>query len=410
MTALGSRWRYFKMAASDHVMRTTAEEGDFANADPRIAQALFGSGGDQAKKQLRANSYQRVKQTYGNQMAETQKRAFQELDKAFVRGFRTSGLRSNSMSANAQQLDYDEWEDRDDQVVPETQEALTAIDDLINAGLTHDTSPARLISVYQKANEFDSDDVERSMDARARSVGDSTVKTRAGVPLLFSHFDYEISMREIQNSENFGEDLPTEDARKAGRALREDMELQMFKGWNGEIAANGGLWSIGGYTTAPSTLTGDATGEFGDPDNGASNVLDTIDAMLAKLEKQGPNQNEGYMAQEFGAWLYYPTAQHGEIYRQADPRGDGNMSLARRIGQDYPYVELRHAGVLDPGELVMVIQSPDVVDIANGQAPTNMSWELENGLVTRYKTLGMQIPRIKSTQSGRSGIVHFTGA
>jgi hypothetical protein len=39
-----------------------------------------------------------------------------------------------------------------------------------------------------------------------------------------------------------------------------------------------------------------------------------------------------------------------------------------------------------------------------------MSWDVENGLITRYKVLGMQIPRIKSTQSSKSGIVHYTGA
>lgn len=387
------------------------DEGDFSSVDPVMSEALYGQNKEQASKQLRANSIQQVANNYGADWAEMQKTAFKELDKAFVEGFYDSpDLSANAPTGNAQQLDYDEWVEHGDLVVDETQEQLTAVDDLVNAGLTHDTSPARMVSVYQKDNTFDRDNVERSMDARARGVEDSTVKVRAGVPLPFSHFDYEISQREIQNSQNFGEALPTEDARKAGRALREDMEALVFNGWNREIRTDGALWSIGGYRTDESRLTGAATGEFGDPDNGAMNILETIDKMLEQVETQGPDENEGYMPQEYGAWLYYATSQHGEIYRQADPRGEGNMSVAQRIAQDYPFLDLRHAGVLEPGEVVMVIQSEDVVDLANGQSPTNMSWEVENGLVTRYKTLGMQIPRIKSTRQGRSGIVHYTEA
>lgn len=396
------------MATANHVARTMADEGEFADASPAIANALFGQQREQAKKELRANAYQSAKNNWGEATANRQKRAFNELDTAFWQGFYSRpNLSANSgATANAQTLDYDEWEDRDAMPVPETQEQLTAMDDLVNAGLTHDVSPARLVSVFQLTNDFAADDVERSMDGQARSVQDSTVKERDGVPLPFSHFDYEISRREIQNSQNFGEDLPTEDARKAGRALREDMEIQVFEGWNREIKSNGGLWSVGGYTTDESRIMGTAAGDFGTP----SNVLDTIDAMQADVEQQGANSNEGYMPADRGAWLYYATAQHAEIHRQADPRGDGNMSLATRIQQDYPYLELRHAGVLDAGEVVLVIQSPDVVDIANGQSPTNMSWDVEGGLVTRYKTLGMQIPRIKNTKSGKSGIVHYTGA
>ena len=397
------------MAVSNQVQRTMADEGEFADVGPDKAAALFGRNREQAKKELRANAYSEAKRRHGRATANRQKQAFEALDRAFWEGFYSQpDLTANAGGAtgNAQSLDFEEWEDRDTLPVPETQEQLTALDDLLQAGLEADTSPARLISVYQETNDFDREDVARSMDGRARSVGDSTIKTRDGVPLPFSHFDYEISAREIQNSENFGEDLPTEDARKAGRALREDMELQVFEGWNRDVNANGGLWSIGGYTTDPSRITGTATGDFGT----ATNVQDTIDEMLADVEQQGSNDNEGYMAEDFGAWLYYATAQHGEIFRQADPRGDGNMSIRTRLEQDYPFLNLRHAGVLSPGELVLVIRSRDVVDVANGQGPTNMSWDVEDGLVTRYKTLGMQIPRIKSTQSSKSGIVHYTGA
>lgn len=371
--------------------RHMPDSGEFADPHPLIANALFGNDKRQqrqALKQIRANS--------GHSP-----RTWKELDKAFWRGF----YDPTAVSANARTLDYEEWEDRDDMVVPETQEVLTAVDDLVNAGFTRDTSLARLVSVYQKSNDFD-DIAERSMDGRARSVEDSTVKEIAGVPLPISHVDYEISAREQQNSQNFGEDLETEDAEKAGRELREDLEDLIFNGWGTSVTTERGTFSIGGYTTDSSRITGSATGDWGTP----SNVLDTLDAMLADMEQQGPNNNEGYMPEQEGAWVYVPTAQWGQVTRQADPRGDGNMNIRTRIQQDYPYVDIRHAGSLSGGNIVMVAQNRNVVDLADAQAPTNMSWDVEGGMATRFKALACRVPRIKSTKAGRSGIVHYTGA
>ena len=161
-----------------------------------------------------------------------------------------------------------------------------------------------------------------------------------------------------------------------------------------------------GYTTEPSRLTDTAAGDWGTP----SNVLDTIDNMENQLREQGANDNEGYMPEQEGLWIYVPTAQWGELSQAEDPRGDGNMTLLERVNQNRPYIEFRHAGELDAGTIVGVIQNRNVVDLADAQAITNMSWDVEGGMATRYKTLACRVPRVKSTFEGRSGIIEITGA
>jgi len=315
--------------------------------------------------------------------------------------------RSNTnIAANADGLEYEEWRDEDDRVVPETQEVLTAVDDLINAGFVEDTSLARLVSTYQVGRDFDTDIAERSMDGRARSAEDGTITAIEGVPLPISHVDWEIPQREQQNSQNFGEDLDTMDGQRAMRAVMEDLEDLLFNGWDGVVDTTDGTFSVDGYTNTSAAITGSATGDWGTP----SNVLDTIDAMRNDAREQGTNNNEGYLPEEEGAWFYIPTAQWGEFTQQPDPRGDGNMSLRERAERDYPNMEFRHAGELSAGTVVMVIQNRDVVDLADAQAPTTMNWDVEGGLSTRFKTLACRVPRIKQTFENRKGVVTYTGA
>ncbi len=79
------------------------------------------------------------------------------------------------------------------------------------------------------------------------------------------------------------------------------------------------------------------------------------------------------------------------------------MNLLQRLQQDYPWIDFRMSGALNPDECVMVIQNTDVVDLADGQAPTTMSGEIDLGLATEYRHLGMRIPRIKQRTTRSTG-------
>lgn len=373
-----------------HAKRHTTQ--NFEAPTPSHAQALF-QGDTRAWKQVRANSG-------------ISPEDWSRIDQAFMAGFRTPTANAGA-TANAQGLEFEEWEDRDGMAVQETQHRLTAVDDLLQAGLVRDTSLARLVSVWQAENDFDEGEI--SMDGRSVSTEDRTVTAIDGVPLPIVHVDFEISQREQANSENFGESLDTQDARKAGRVVREDLEDLVFNGWGNAVQTSRGSFTVEGYTNATNRLTPTAPGAWDDGTNGAQNVLDSVRALLDALEQQGPNNNEGYMAEQMGAWLYIPTARWGDVTRQSDPEGDGNMSLRQRIEQDFPYIDIRHAGALDGDETVMVVQSRDVVDLADAQAPTTQAWDIEGGFATRYKSLACRVPRVKSTFADRSGIAHMTG-
>lgn len=360
-------------------------------------QALFGNSKAKRKKaklQLRANSGRDPE-------------FWQKLDSPikYHRQLRANAARS--LYGNASSLDYDEWEDRSDLTVEETQKTLTGVDDLVAAGFAVDTSLARMVSMWQVKN--DPGIAERSMNARARGTEDSTLTVPEGVPLPISHVDWEISQRQQINSQNFGEDIETSDGEAGVQTVREDAEDLLFNGWGKSVSTHSGDFQVHGYRTHPDAIS-DTSANFGGGDwDTGSNILDTIDGLLEALEQQGDNDNEGYMPEEYGVWLYVPTNRWGKITRTADPRGDGNINIITRIEQDYPYIDVRHAGALPAGEAVMVVQDSDIVDLADAQSATTMAWDIEGGMATRFKTMLCRVPRVKSTFDRASGIVHVTG-
>lgn len=407
-----------------NVQRSTKEQSPFSDASPLQLQALGMVPSANAKKQqqkamkkLRKKQIKAFKAALedavghhvaANDAIEYYANSMNQIDSAFARGYRKKSVQ---MSANAQQLDWEEWEHRDDETFTEARIVKTATEDLVSAGLTVDTSLARMVSRWKIRSEaFQAD---RSMDGRNRGTSDGSESAFEGVALPITHIDYELSEREIQNSMNFGESIDDEDAEEAGEALAVAQDELMFDGWEVEFPVDGrGTFTVDGYRTTDYRITDTAPGEW----DTATNVLDTIDAMMQALHGQTDDENRGADVQD-GAWLYYPRAQWSNITLVEDPRGDGNMSIRERIEQDYPWLELRQSGTLDPDECVMVVNDRKFVDLADAQAATNFSWDVEGGFGTRYKALNCRIPRIKGTFGPNAegvddaivGVAHYTG-
>jgi len=366
---------------------------------------LFANQAEQ-RQQLQQRMYQRsldaAEEEYGPDGREQQKQLWQSAANGLQKGYRKGAM--GGISANAQRLDYDEWEARDDLQVTEARIAKTAVEDLMDAGLVTDVSPARLVSLYQvRSDAFES---ERGMSPRSQGHDDAPVKFREGVALPYDYVTWEVDERELQNSMNFGEDAEAENAEEAGEELADSLERLAFDGWNTNVEIQGDLWSVDGYRTTDYRLNVGTLSDWGaDPQN----VYDSITELQTQLNAQTDDSNRGWNPQQEGVWLYYPTAHWGNLTLQSDPEGNGNMNLLQRLERDFPWIDFRMSGVLDPNECVMVVQNRNVVDLADGQAPTTMSGEIDMGLATEYKHLAMRVPRVKATYDEIYGIAHGIG-
>lgn len=406
------------------VNRDTKDDDPFASASPLQLQALGMIPTANAKQDQKAAQEELLKQrildfkreynqTVGNAYISTNDAveyyagAISTLNDAFERGYRR---KQYQMSAHASQLDWEEWEARDEEAISEARLDTGATDDVIAAGLGVDTSLARMVSSWQVRGEaFEAD---RSMDGRNRATDDTPEVAREAISLPITHVDYELSQREIQNSMNFGESVDDTAAEEAGETLAVAQEELMFDGWDVEFHVEGvGMATVDGYTTTDYRLA-IAGSDWSVPDN----VLADIEAAMGQLHGQTADENRGASVQD-GAFLYFPRSRWTDITFPADPKGDGSLSLRDRIEQDYSWLTLRQSGVLDANEAVMVVMDRKFVDIADAQTATNFSWDVEGGFGTRFKALNARIPRLKGTygpdaetqDDSTVGIAHITG-
>lgn len=313
------------------------------------------------------------------------------------------------MNANAQQrrqirandtsLESDEWERLDDTVMPVALETLQAIDDLENAGLTVDISMAHTVSKWQLTGEFTP--AEYSMDARSRAEEDAREFALAGVPIPFTHKDYRISLRELQESRNMGESIDTMNARSASRVVSEGLENLLINGWNSRIESNGQMMELFGYRTHPDRNLHSGTSWATDVTNSVADV----NQMIAKAE------NDNFNSGTTGYWLYLAKDLTQTLRQDYATGADAGDKLARQRLEDVQELsKVETLEFLPSGEAILLKPTPEVIDLARDPAGIqNVQWETHGGMELRNKVLALYAPRLKSDKNGQMGLVHATG-
>ncbi len=359
-------------------------------------QAIFGQTEHQrkqARQQIRANS------AYGPDF-------WNELDGAFKYGYLQPQPREGtSMRANSQLMDYDEWVNRSDEVLEEVEVEVTLMDDALGIDqVSHDLS----YTIYTEQVESEGDmEAEISMDGQAKGRDGGSAKVPIGVAVPIIHVDYSLSSREQAQSTNMGNDLEARKARGAGRELRYAEDELMLDGWGLTVEGpNGQSFTVDGYRTTDARIQGSATGAWDTSSPG--NVQDTVEDMIQALETQGADSNRNISPRSQGVILYYNTGKN-PVLDQADPRGDGSLSVRQRLQQDHPYITLRETPRIPSGEVLAVVRDPEMLSVVNAQGPTNLSWDA-GPMATNYKALSSRVPFFRSTFDDVSNVVHYTGA
>lgn len=313
-------------------------------------------------------------------------------------------LREAGLTADST-LEIDEWFDTMGDTLTEHEAPATFVNKLVGDGYGTNASLNRYVYIYQlrAANQ----DADVSMNGRAQSEQGKPGYGFSGIPLPIVHADYEIEARELQNSRVFGESLGDVGAEQAREAVDHKIEEIALDGWGGQIQTERGMFTLTGVNNrSVDPIMGiSADGEFSDPQM----VLDTIDAAYTQAETQGDADNLGPAYSETGAYMVIPTAQWGEVTRGTYKAQAANEPLLDRIEQKYPNLELVHAPRLQAGRSVFIPQSKRYFDLADAQAPTNMSWEVDGGMAVRNKVMASRVPVVKEQPDSVYGIVNVKG-
>lgn len=292
----------------------------------------------------------------------------------------------NGMWVNSA-LRKDEWEELDEAVVAATGPRTARLDTLTRVPLG---GIGTLVSQWNVASQMTAAQI--SISGRAQGQGDRVDYKLAGVavPVVWKEFD--IGERELDASRRMGNGLDTTTAFEAGRVVSEKL-IDMYYNGDADIDLNGN--NIYGLTTHPQRNTGSAAGDFGTITNIRTTILNMITAANAD-NFYGPYDVD------------VANTQYIEMLaRYTD--GSGQTALATvlelpQISNVYP------SDQLTAGSLVLAQSTRDVQDYAVAMDVMLVEWMSGDGMTHHFKVMAIQVPRIKSEYSDKSGVVHYTGA
>lgn len=293
-------------------------------------------------------------------------------------------------------LRYDEWKDIDRKVIAIATDRLTGVADLISGGLVHTLgSVGQTVSLWDRSSDMTP--ANTSMDGVSKGEEDAITFETQSVPVPIIHKDFRLNMRRLEASRLMGEGVDTITAQTAARLVAEKSEDMLFSG--DAIKVDGA--TIYGYRTHPHRNTVDLAENWDATGTTGQDILDDVQAMLAAARAD----------RYFGPFtLYIPGAYQGALDADFAPASGDTRTVRQRIMQLEGIAAIKVSDRLTANNVILVQMTADVVDMAIAQDVTTVQWDVDGGMVKRFKVMAVWVPRVKSDHDGKSGVVHLRPA
>lgn len=297
-------------------------------------------------------------------------------------------------------LRRDEWKVLDDAILDISRTRLGGVEDLISKGLTYNLGNAMGTTVLESHDVSDAMEAELSMDGLTRTKNDRVNYQHTYLPIPIIHVDYEINSRTLEASRKMGNPLDTTSAERAARKVNEKLEAMLFTNTSysfGETDSRSRN-SIYSYVNHPDrnilsigaqwTASGKTAAQI------VANVMDMKAALISK-KKYGP-----YM-------LYIPTTYELVLDEDYDTSGQSTQTIRDRIMKISGISGIKTVDTLPAHNVLLVEMKKDTVRLVRGLGLQNVEWKSEGQFLTNYKVLTIQVPQIRSDQSGNCGVAHL---
>src|SRR5262245_44494080 len=293
-------------------------------------------------------------------------------------------LRTNTL------LHKDEWELLDHRVVQISADVMSAIADLRALGLTTNLGGLGvLMSQYEQVSDMN--DANVNMAVEVDDEEDRLNFPLVGVPVPIISKGFRIDARSLAATRRAGGALDTTHIDTATRKVAEKLEQIFFSG-STVVQRGQQIYGVLNHLSR-NVISGGAT--WGTP----SNIYPNVVAMIGGLV--GDNFYGPYR-------LYVSPAQWIQSFALTANTSEAIMNSLMRLPGFGPGT-IKVSSFIPSGQAVLVNMTTDVVDLAIGQDIAPVEWETKGGLVTHFKVLTAQVPRVKSDAAGRSGIAHISG-
>lgn len=304
---------------------------------------------------------------------------------------------------NATSLRKDEWISLDTVVIREARKRLRAWSDL-SAANSYGGFNGMSKMVLEHETMSDPGEAKVDMDGLAEGRTDSPLFQLEGLPLPITHADFWFSKRRLSISRNSGSPLDTAMGEAAGRRVAETIEKTLIGVQTGVTYGASGDYSqtskVYGYTNYPDRITkSDLTAPTGT--NGAT-VYSEFLAMRELLYAQ--NFYGPFMVYTSSNWDQYLD----QLYSTSEPSAGTLREMLLKIDgiRDIRRLDYLPAASGATFQVVFVQMTSDVARAVNGMDITTVQWESKGGMQLNFKVMAIMVPQIRSTFSGKCGILH----
>ena len=287
-------------------------------------------------------------------------------------------------------LRKDEWKKIDDNLLVIARQRLTAVQDLISAGLTVDLGGLGVtISEYERSGDLINAEV--SMDGITRVTKDRPTFDLVGVPVPIVSRDFSYNLRQLEASRSRGQSLDTTTSDMAQRKVMDALESMVYVGFPGLVVDSKQIY---GYTTHPQRNTVTLAGTGWAVESGRDIIGDTQN-MLAAMNA----------VNRYGPFTMYVSKDYWVPLQGDYSAAKGDKTFKQRI-EDFADIVAVKAGNALPANTVILVQlTSENVDLAIGKDITNLEWEPQP-MLSNFKTFAAMAIRIKADKNNTTGIVH----
>lgn len=300
----------------------------------------------------------------------------------------TRSLRTNTV------LRAKDWEVVDKALLLSVKRRLQFVAELHRRGLVYNVGAgmAALVLMFEKMGSFGKAKI--SMDGEVHGEEDRPTFEPGYLPLPIVHQDFSINVRVLEAARLHGTALDTTAVEQAGTSLAEELEDLAVLG-DSSFSYGGG--SILGLTTAPNRNLGTFTDWL---DSGADPVADALAMKQASI-------TAGFR----GPWTMWSSPEYETILDEDYSAVKGSNTVRQRIAGPNGIQGIESCGTLDnlpAGTLMLVQMTGDVVRMVQALKVQNVEWKEGAGMRTKFKSLCIEVPQVRDTKEGKSGITHFS--
>lgn len=302
-----------------------------------------------------------------------------------------NGLDFNSLRENATTLSDREWELYDKAIIDVARPVLVGVNDLRARGLVYNLDGmSSTVLTWETISSFEN--AQMGMDPGAAGRNDQLNFVPNYLPLVITYNGFQIDIRSLNMSRKAGTGLELSHAEAASFTVAEKIENTLFNGAS-LYKFRGAM--VYGYCDFPDRNTVSLGTQWDDSAaTGAIIVSKVLEMIQASVDDNCP-----------GPWgLYVPQGyafKLGEDYKAAT-----STTIGQRIADIENLEFVKVAPKLTAHNVVLVQLSKNTVEEVIGLDITNVPWEGPGGFYLHHKILAIMLPRLKSDQDGRCGIVH----